>query len=65
LTGRELSIIGTFGHKWSNWDLALRMMKNGQIRVNKMITHVFPLSEWEKGFNVAENQEGIKVLLCP
>ncbi len=65
LAAKEISLIGTFGHKWTNWDMALKLMSSGQIRVDKMITHTFPLSDWEKGFRAAEALEGIKILLCP
>lgn len=65
LTSREISLIGTFGHNWSSWDTALRMISTGKIMTEPLITHHFPLIEWEKAFKLAENHEGVKILLHP
>lgn len=65
LTQRELSIIGTFGHRWKSWDAAIKLIEQGKINVSDLITHRFTLEEWEKAFEVAEKQQGIKLLFHP
>lgn len=65
LTAREIGLIGTFGHRWESWESALRLIADGKVRTAPLITHRFPLDEWEEAFRVAESQEGIKVLLYP
>jgi L-iditol 2-dehydrogenase len=65
LAAREISLIGSFGHKWPDWEYALRLMKNKQVNVARMITHRFALSQWADAFQVAEKQQGIKVLIQP
>lgn len=64
-TGKEISIVGTFGHKWLNWEQAILLISAGKIKVDKLITHHYPLEEWERAFAAMENQEGIKVLIHP
>lgn len=65
LTAKEISLIGTFGHNWNNWEVALDMISKGRIKTEPIITHHFPLEKWEEAFQLAENQEGIKILLHP
>lgn len=65
LTGREISIIGTFGHKWVSWEAALKLIATGKVQTAPLVTHHFTLDEWEKGFAIAQNLEGIKVMLHP
>lgn len=65
LTAKEISLIGTFGHKWISWETALTLMSLGKIKVTPLITHHFGLSEWQQAFKVAEEAAGIKVLIDP
>ncbi len=65
LTQREISIIGTFGHRWKSWDAAIKLIEQGKINVSELITHHFTLEEWEQAFEVAEKQQGIKLLFHP
>jgi len=62
LNAKELSIIGSFGHRWSNWESVIRMLNNSQLKVNKLITHIFSLDHWRDAFDLVEKKEGIKVL---
>ncbi len=65
LTAKEISLIGTFGHKWTSWETALKLIETGKVQTAPLITHHFLLEDWEKGFAVAQNLEGIKVMLHP
>lgn len=65
LPTKEISILGTFGHRWSNWETAIEMISKGKIKTELLITHHFSLEEWEDAFKIAERQEGIKILLHP
>ena len=40
-------------------------MEQGAVPCEKLISHQLPLTDWEKAFDLAENQEGIKLLLRP
>lgn len=65
LTGKQIRLVGTFGHKWKSWEIALHLIQTGKLNTQALITHTFPLSEWEEAFRIAEAQEGIKVVLLP
>lgn len=65
LTGKQIRLVGTFGHKWESWETALRLISQGKLNTSALITHHFSLDDWEEGFRIAEAQEGIKVILEP
>ena len=62
---RSIGILGTYGHGWQDWEIAIKMIASGQFNLKPIITHHFPLSEWEKAFSMSENGEGIKIILHP
>lgn len=65
LPQRELCIRGTFGHNWKSWKTALELMASGKVNVSPLISHIFPMDQWEAAFEMAEKQQGIKVLIHP
>ena len=65
LPGKQIRLVDTFGHKWKSWEIALHLIQTGKLNTQALITHTFPLSEWEEAFRIAEAQEGIKVVLLP
>ena len=50
---------------YTSWDKTLAMIANGSVNVDPVITHKLPLTEWEKGFEVVENLEALKVVFHP
>ena len=65
LPQRELSIRGTFGHNWKSWKTALELMESGKVNVSPLISRIFPMDQWEAAFEMAEKQQGIKILIHP
>ncbi|MDR1246771.1 MAG: alcohol dehydrogenase catalytic domain-containing protein [Clostridiales Family XIII bacterium] len=65
LTGREISIVGSFGHQWHNWDHAIRLLAGGKVNVKPLITGHYPIEKWEQAFDDMEKQRGIKILIHP
>ncbi len=59
---KELTMSGTWGTLPSSWVTTLRLMESKKIDVSPLITHRIPLSDWEKGFELMEQQKAIKVL---
>ncbi|MDH7498840.1 MAG: zinc-binding dehydrogenase [candidate division NC10 bacterium] len=62
---KELEVIGFFSHVPSAWDRALKLMAEGKVLTEPLVTHRLPLSEWKRGFSLMEKGEGIKILLLP
>ena len=59
---KELTMSGTWGTLPSSWVTTLRLMGSKKIDVAPLITNRISLTEWEKGFELMENQKAIKVL---
>jgi len=62
---KELEVFGFFSHVPSAWDRALKLMAEGKVLTEPLISHRLPLTEWRKGFELMEKGEGLKVLLLP
>ena len=59
---KELTMSGTWGTLPSSWVTTLRLLSTKKVDVSPLITHRIALPEWERGFELMENQEAIKVL---
>lgn len=62
---KELTVIGSLSQKPTAWYTAMDLIIDGKIDVKAVTTHILPLNEWEMAFQIASNQEGLKVLLDP
>lgn len=62
---KELRATGVFSQRWSAWETALKLIASGKLLTKPLVTHIFPITEWKKGFDVMENKAGIKVVLTP
>ena len=49
----------------SAWIRALKLMEMGKIKIKPLISHVLPISEWEKAFNMFKEKSGLKIILTP
>ena len=62
---KELQVSGGIGQRRPAWERSLKLMEQGKIDCEKLISHELPLSEWNRGFDMMEKQEGIKLVLNP
>jgi L-iditol 2-dehydrogenase len=44
---------------------AIQLVEDGLIDVRSLVTHRYPLSEYELAFQMAERREGLKVVILP
>ncbi len=56
---------GTFSHTWRTWEAVLSLIASGGIQMEPMVTHVLPITEWEKAYHLVEDREAVKVVLQP
>lgn len=63
ITEWNISIIGHMAYDATSWRNAMRLLADGKIKVQPMITHCLGLSEWEKGFEAMADKEAIKVIM--
>jgi L-iditol 2-dehydrogenase len=62
---KAIDVAFSFSSKYLDWERALAMIGSGQVRVDPLITHKFPLDEWEIAFETIASGKGIKGLLIP
>lgn len=62
---KEISITNGFTSTKTSWQRALRLIQYGRVNVRPLISSILPLEQWEKGFEMATNKEGCKILLRP
>ncbi|MFA6506150.1 MAG: alcohol dehydrogenase catalytic domain-containing protein [Treponemataceae bacterium] len=62
---KELTITSGFTAITSSWERALRLLEFKQVNLKPLISAKLPLCNWEKGFGMAINKEGYKILLVP
>lgn len=62
---KELQVSGGIGQRRPAWQRSLKLLQKGAIPCDQLISHQLPLAEWQRAFEMAENQEGVKLLLRP
>lgn len=62
---KQLQIQGSVGYTRDTWSQTMKTLAQGQLKVEDMVTHRFPLSNWREGFDLCENRQSAKVLLYP
>ena len=62
---KALRVTFAFSSSWSSWESVLRLMGTGQLRLEPLITHTFPLDQWQQAYETIEAGKAIKVILEP
>ena len=63
---KEARVLGVFGRViWQTWWQVRAMLDTGKFDPLPIITHRFPLADYEQAFKMAESGEAGKVLLIP
>lgn len=63
--GKELTITGSH-LSGLTYSAVISGISSGRIRTDGLVTHTFPLADWQEAFTVAEREPGaLKVLLIP
>ncbi|MDR3590193.1 MAG: zinc-binding dehydrogenase [Negativicutes bacterium] len=62
---KEIAMTNSYASERTSWVRALRMLEYKQVDVKPLISARLPLSDWKKGFTMAINKEGYKILLQP
>lgn len=59
---REVQIRGSFGYKINTFKQALNEVRAHSNEYEKVITHSFPLEEFEEAFNLLQRRESLKIV---
>ena len=54
-----------FSSSWTAWERGLGLISKGQLKAERLITHVLPLEKWKAAFLLLESLEAAKVILIP
>ncbi|MCC6613765.1 MAG: zinc-binding dehydrogenase [Anaerolineae bacterium] len=62
---KEIVATGSNASVPSAWARAVELIGSGKVQTKPLITHQFPVTEWEKAFATFEDGTGIKTILTP
>lgn len=65
LFSKELRIIGSNSSTVKSWEITLKLLNDGAISLEPLISLKLPLDDWKQGFDATENKTAYKVLLLP
>ena len=65
LVRKRKSIIGVYGYSRATWERSLALLAGGRVDPKPMITHLFPFSRGEEGFEAAHQKIAAKVIFVP
>jgi len=60
---KALKIVFSSTSSHTSWKRAVRLVDHQHDRLQKLITHRYPLSEWQTAFEKLDRREAIKVVL--
>jgi len=62
---KEITVRGSLGQSWRYWKRGLKMLSEGQVKTEPLISDILPVQQWKEAFRKVENKEGLKVILRP
>ncbi len=62
---KELTVVGSYGYVWTSWQRSVRLLAEGMVNTDALISHELPLESFAEGFRVTQDGSAIKVVLNP
>lgn len=62
---KEVTATGSNASIPASWERALRLMAAGKVDTAPLISHEFPVTEWEAAFATFDERTGVKALIRP
>jgi 2-desacetyl-2-hydroxyethyl bacteriochlorophyllide A dehydrogenase len=62
---KAINIHGCFDYTWLTFERAIHLMTSGRVKMKPFVTHILPLSEVSKAFDLLTKKEAIKVVMKP
>jgi L-iditol 2-dehydrogenase len=56
---RDLELIGSVAYTSAVWARVVALLADRRVDLSPIVTHRFPLAEFERAFDLLENREGI------
>ena len=61
----ETTMMAVRAYNPKTWETCLKVVSTGKVDLKAVITHRLPLEESERGFQLLEQREGLKILIIP
>jgi len=65
LIAKSVTLKGHFSHTWDVWEKCLTLMGKEMVDLEKLITHELGIDQWERGLELSDSKEAVKVVLRP
>jgi alcohol dehydrogenase/L-iditol 2-dehydrogenase len=65
LVQKAVTLSGSFSHNWPVWERVVSMLISGQIKLDPLMSHTAPLSQWHECFEKMHAGEYVKAVLVP
>jgi L-iditol 2-dehydrogenase len=62
---KELRVIGSYGYVWTSWERTVRLLSEGRMNLDALISHELPLERFEDAFRWTQDGSAIKVIFTP
>lgn len=62
---RELTVTGSNATTPSAWRRAVRLLRDGRVDTEALVTHRYQLDDWEEAFEAFERKDGVKLMFLP
>lgn len=62
LQAKEQTIQSSIMSTWLDYERVIQLSRAGKISLNPLISHLLPLAEWKKGFDLALSKKACKVI---
>lgn len=62
---KELRVTGSLGQRWTSWQRSLALLGRDQVDTKSLVSHILPITEWDKAFRLFEEKQGLKIVLEP
>ena len=62
---KGVTLIGHMGYNSTSWKNCMELLAQGRVRMDAIISHRMPLSQWEKGLEMVKARVATKVILIP
>jgi L-iditol 2-dehydrogenase len=59
---KELTLVGSYGYVWSSWRRSIRLLSEGTIKAEALISHEVPLTQFERAFRITQDGTAAKVV---
>ncbi|HVQ38743.1 MAG TPA: alcohol dehydrogenase catalytic domain-containing protein [Pyrinomonadaceae bacterium] len=62
---KQLRVAGSVAYSMATWERLQKILDQGAVRLDDLVTHTMPLAQWRDAFDLCLNKQAIKVLLSP